>query len=240
MTYLYLHQLFQGLVEGAFKRSHLVGTASGSDSSSHTILSGWLIFIAFFFRRLYVSLGMVRFTLLQKTSGWSHQISSSPTSLPRHGIDHDKGILGTWQPTSCGGLRNHYLLHPLEIGASLYFPLQRMKTGNPNRRHGICHRDGVKTFSTWRERTKGARFHRPTLSHSSEISASTSLPLPRAETSTTNRRHGLRQREYMTTFKTRRKRNKKASTQRLITAGSHTFECEIDPAIPAPHKRATC
>ena len=83
----------------------------------------------------------------------------------------------------------------------------------------------VKTSLTRRERIKKDQFQWPAMPHSSEISASPFLPLPQAETSTTNRRHGLRQLEYVTTFKTRRERNKKARPQRLITAGSRNFDC---------------
>ena len=56
-------------MEGATRRSHLVGTTSGSKSTSHAILSSLLIVCRFFPRSFYVSLGMVRFTYLRKHLG---------------------------------------------------------------------------------------------------------------------------------------------------------------------------
>ena len=47
VTYLHSHKLLQGPAEGAFRRSHLSGTASGSDLPPHAISSGRLIFNGF-------------------------------------------------------------------------------------------------------------------------------------------------------------------------------------------------
>ena len=47
VNHLHSHQLFLGPADGAFRRAHLVRTASGSNSSSHAIASGRPIVIGF-------------------------------------------------------------------------------------------------------------------------------------------------------------------------------------------------
>ena len=56
-------------MEGATRRAHLVGTTSGSDSTSLAIFSSWLIVVGFSIQSFYVRLGMVCFTYLGKHLG---------------------------------------------------------------------------------------------------------------------------------------------------------------------------
>ena len=64
-----MNQIIIGPGDGESGRSHLVGTASGSNLQSHAISSGRPILIGFSHKSFYVGLVMVQYVLLRKRLG---------------------------------------------------------------------------------------------------------------------------------------------------------------------------
>ena len=90
-------------MESATRRAHLVGTTSGSDSTSHTILSSWLIVVGFSLQSFYVRISMVRFTYLRKHLGtiplsfFLTDIAASAWDIPRRGHRRQPTIRQIWR-----------------------------------------------------------------------------------------------------------------------------------------------
>ena len=78
-------------MEGATRRSHLVSTTHVTDSTSHAILSSWLIVVEFSLQSFYVRIGMLHFIYLRKHLGmmppsfFLTTIAASAWDMPRIG-----------------------------------------------------------------------------------------------------------------------------------------------------------
>ena len=111
-------------MEGATRRAHLIGTTSGSESTSHAILPIWLIVVEFP-PKLLRRIGIVRFIYLQKHLGtilpslFLTDIAASAWDRPRRGHIRQTTIHQLWRsaqaaPDTTFGDRRRLLLHGIE------------------------------------------------------------------------------------------------------------------------------
>ena len=104
VAYLHTNQLLSVSVEGESGRSHLFGTASGSDLLSHAILLGQLIVIRFYHKIFYIWLGMLRYVLLRKHLGTIllivlvPNVTASSWNRSRRGYLWPTKICHLWRP----------------------------------------------------------------------------------------------------------------------------------------------